>query len=214
MSGSGLGTPATAGSVLFSVAEARAFSGAKLATVADYPTLDITAKEVEIREWLDRACGVNFIRTTHTAEVHDGDGSNYLMLDWPLISSVTAISVDGVAFTAGELSTTDYSAGLAIDPELPIVTRRGGTFTSGWSNVSVTYVAGYEYVPDLIKRAALQVCVTEMPVSNVPWQAEGYEAGGTSYSFARGDGFNGNWSGLPDVQKAIRMYDRHLPGIS
>lgn len=199
---------------LFSIAEARAFDKAQLASITDYPDAAVTAKEVEIREWLDRACGVNFIRTTHTAEVHDGDGSNYLELDWPLIATVSNIVVDGVAFTAGELSTSDYSSGLAIDPKLPIITRRGGTFTSGWSNVTVTYVSGYEYVPDLIHRAALLIATYEMPATNLSPAAESYDADGMNISFGRGDGFNGNWHKIPEVMKAIRLYDRSLPGVA
>jgi hypothetical protein len=203
-----------ADTALFSIAEARAFDKAQLTSGTDYLDAAITAKEAEIREWMDRACGVNFIRTTHTAEIHDGEGSNFLEVDWPLISSVSAISVDGVAFTAGELSTTDYDSGLAIDPKLPIITRRSGCFTAGWSNVSVTYVAGYEFVPDLIHRAALLICTYEMPATNLSPAAESYDADGISISFGRGDGFGRQWSKIPEVMKAIRLYDRSMPGIA
>ena len=199
---------------LFSTAEARAFNDAVLASETDYPTVDITAKEVEIREWLEKACAVNFIATTHTAEIHDGDGSNYLELDWPLITAVSAISVDGTAFSAGELSTTDYSSGLAIDPKLPLITRRSGTFTAGWSNVSVTYVAGCTAVPTKVKRAALLVCTYEMRPTNLSPAAESYDAGEVSYSFGRGDGFNRQWSKIPEVMSVIRQYDRSLLGIA
>lgn len=199
---------------LFSTAEARAFNGAQLASVTDYPTQAITDKEAEVRAFLEKVCGVNFIPTSHTSEVHDGDGSNYLVLKWPLVTEVTALSVDGVAFTAAELNATDYGAGLAIDAELGLITRRSGLFLPGWSNVSVSYVAGYTTPPAAIKRAALVITCNELPVSNVPWQAEGYDAGGTSYSWSRGDGYGGNWSSFPDVMKAIRMYDRSLAGMA
>jgi hypothetical protein len=199
---------------LFSTAEARAFNGAKLSNETTYLTATLTAKEVEIREAFARICGVDFIQTTHTAELHDGDGSDYLMLNWPKVSSVTAISVDGVALTASELSTTDYSEGLAIDAEKGVITRRSGTFDAGWANVSVTYVAGFEPVPDLIKRAALIIATTEIPASNVPFNADDYDAGGMSVSFGRGDGFNGNWWSMPEVVKALRLYTYKMPGVS
>ena len=203
-----------ADTVLFSIAEARAFDKAQLASESDFPDATITAKEVEIREWLERVCGVNFVRTTYTAEVYDSDGSDYLILKWPKVYSVTAISVDGTAFSAGNLSTTDYSDGLAIDSDRGMLTRRSGTFDAGWSNVAVTYVAGYEYVPDLVHRAALMIAVTELPTSNIPYAADESDAGGMSVSFGRGDGFNGNWHRIPDVVKAIRAYSMKLPGVA
>ena len=214
MSGAGTGTPASVSTGLFTTAEARAFDKGQLDNETTYPTVTITAKHDEIKEWFDRVLGVNCYRTTHTAEIHDGDGSNYLLLNWPMVSSVTAISVDGTAFTAGELSTTDYDAGLAIDEERGIIRRRSGTFTAGWDNVSITYVAGYSAVPALIKRAALEILVTELPATNVPFGAESYDAGGMSIPFARGDGWQGNYSSLPDVAKALRLYSYKNPGIA
>ncbi len=199
---------------LFSTAEARAFNGSKLSNETTYLTATITAKEVEIREAFDRILGCNCVRTTHANERHDGDGSDYLILKWPMVSSVTAISVDGTAFTATDLSTTDYSDGLAIDSEHGILARRSGVFDAGWSNVSVTYVAGWEFVPDLLKRAALIIATTEIPASNVPYSADDYDAGGMSVSFARGDGFNGNWWSMPEVVKALRLYTYKMPGIA
>lgn len=192
---------------LFTVAEARAFDKGQLEDTADYPAASITAKEAEIREWLERVCGVNFVPTLHTSEVHDGDGSSTLRLDWPRISSVTAISVDGTAFTADELSTTDYSSGLAIDPVRAVLKRRAGVFAAGWANVAVTYVAGYPSIPDLVKRAALLICSYELPATNLSPAAESYDIDGMSVTFSRGDGFNGQWHKLPDVMRAIRMYD-------
>ena len=199
-----------ADTALFTTAEARAFHGAALANDTTYPTATITAKEAEIREWLERVCGVNFIQTTHTAELYDGDDSDYLILRWPMVVSVSAISVDGTALTSDEINPNDYTEGLAIDSEKGLITRRSGSFDAGWKNVSVTYVAGHEPVPDLIKRAALMIAVTELPTANVPLAADDYDAGGMSVSFGRGDGYNGNWHRIPDVVKAIRMYSYRI----
>jgi hypothetical protein len=198
---------------LFSVAEARAFDKAQLTSATDYPDLTITDKEAEIRQWLEKVCGCNFIPTSH-AETYDGDGSDYLHVRWPLITAVTALSIDGVSVDAAYLSSTDYSIGLGLDYENGIVTRRSGTFTAGWSNVLITYTAGYAAVPYLVKRAALRICVQELPTSNVPFAASSYEAGGMDVSFANGDGFNGHWHRDSEVMKVIRMYDHSLPGIA
>jgi hypothetical protein len=201
------------GTALFTVSEARAFDKEQLASGTDYPDAAIIAKEAEIREWFCKIFGVDFVPTTHTAEVHDGDGSNYLILDWPRISAVSAISIDGVALTAAELSTTDYSAGLAIDPVQPMITRRSGTFRAGFSNVAVTYVAGHGTVPERIKRAALQLCLDELRHGNLPSNAADYESEGLSIQF-RADGFRDRWFNSDEGQAAYVAYSMRLPGIA
>lgn len=196
---------------LFSEAEARAFDKGQLADSSAYSSAAITAKSAEIKEWLERACGVNFESTTHTDEYHDGDGTSELLLDWPRVTAVTAASqrddATWTALTAAELAELQpYDTGL--------VYWDGATWNRGRRNIKVTYTAGYTAVPSLIKRAALMICVTEMPATNAAFAAESYEAGGMSVSFGRGDGFGGNWHAIPDVMKAIRLYDHHLPGIA
>jgi len=198
---------------LFTISEARAFDKGQLASVSDYPDLAINAKELEIRQFLAQAMGADAIPTAHT-ETHDGDGSDYLVLRWPLVTEVTALSIDGVAVAAEFLNASDYADGMAIDYERGMITRRGGIFAAGWSNVDITYTAGYALPPELVKRAALMLAVNELPAQNAPWQAESFEAGGTSFSWTRGDGYRGNWSGIPDVQRAINLYTRRMPGVA
>jgi len=202
-----------ADTALFSTAEARAFDKGQLASASDYPDDVITAKEQEIREWFTRVCGVDFVQASHT-EYHDGDGSDWLVLRWPKVVSVTDVKVDGVSMAAEEIDAGDYGCGLAVDEDAGIVTRRSGTFAAGWRNVQVTYTAGYEYVPRLIKRAALMIAVSELPATNVSFSADDYDAGGMSVSFGRGDGFGGAWHRIPDVVKALRAYNYRSSGVA
>ncbi|MCK9629943.1 MAG: IPT/TIG domain-containing protein [Bacteroidales bacterium] len=202
----------TYGSVLFSVAEARAFDKLQLASATTYPAAAIAAKESEIRAAFEKICGVAFVPTTVTTEAYDGDGSASLILRNHRVTAVTAISIDGTALTAGELSTTDYSGGLAIDALTGVVTRRSGIFASGRQNVLVSYTHGWASVPAMIKRAALIVCINEMKTSDVPANADSYGMGGVSMSFTRGDGYQENWYSYPEVVKALRMYnERDFP---
>jgi len=210
MAGTGTGTPAT-GSTLFSVAEARAFDKAQLTSDTTYPDAAIIAKEAEIREWLERACGVNFITTTHTDEYHDGDGSRELLLDWPRVQAVSAASQRSDT-TWTDLTATELGQLQAAD--LGPVYWDGGHWQRGRRNIKVTYTAGFAAVPALVKQAALAICAEELPGSTTPWQADGYDAGGVSYSIGRGDGYNGQWHSLPIVMRAIRMYDHSLPGVA
>ena len=198
---------------LFTEAEARAFDKGQLADEIAYPTADITAKEAEIREWLTKVCGVDLIPTTHADELQSGDGTATLLLNWPRVQSVTAASTRSgttwTALTAAELAL------VVVDPDgTGMLYRDGAYWPAGVGNVKVTYKAGYTAVPALIKRAALMICVNELPASNAPWDASSYEAGGVSWSLARGDGYQGNWSSIPDVMKAIRAHSYSTSGIA
>jgi hypothetical protein len=199
---------------LFTTAELRAFDKQQIASAVEFPDLACTNKAAELADYFARIFGVDIVQATHSDEVHDGDGSNYLLLDWPLIASVTSVTVDGVAFSGSEINPTDYGVGLAVDPRLPIITRRAGVFLSGWSNVMVTYVAGYATVPLRLKRAALQMAVNELPGQNTPWEATSYEAGGVGYGIGRADGYREQWFASPDGQAAFRAYSMKLPGVA
>ena len=198
---------------LFTVAEARAFDKGQLALTTDYTDAEIVAKEAEIRALLSNrnVCGVDFLPTTHADEYQDGYGNSSIMLDWPLPTSITAAAIrSGTTWTP---LTADELAMLQLD-DTGEVYWDCGYWPHGRRNVKVTYVAGYPVVPDEIKRAALVLAVNELPTSNAPYQADSYDAGGTSYSWQKGDGFNDVWSEYPDVMRAVRMHKKTLPGIA
>ena len=214
MSGTGIGTPAVAASTtLFTVAEARAFNDATLASATDYPDAVVLAFEQAFREWFTRAAGCDMLPTTHTDEVHSGDGTRTLLLRWPKASVPTAAATRAgatwTALTAGEL------ACLFVDPECDSrLYREDSYWPIGVANVRVTYVAGYATEPELAKEAALTAAVEGIPASNVPYEASSYDAGGGSYTFERADGYNENWSKLPVVMRCLRLYGMRLPGIA
>ena len=196
---------------LFTIAEARAFDKQQLESLEDYSDAVISAKEAEIRAFLCQTCGVDFVPTVHSDEYQDGLGSSSVMLDWPLPTSIAAASTrSGTTWTA--LTVAELAALQAY--ETGEVYWDCGYWPAGRNNVKITYTAGHATVPGEIKRAALLVAVTELPTSNVPWSAESYEAGGMDVSYAQGDGFNGAWSRIADVRRAIRLYDRSLPGVA
>ena len=195
---------------LFTVAEARAFDKGQMDSDS-FSDAQVVAKEAEIRELFERVCGVNFIPTVHTDEYHNGDGSRWLMLEWPMPTAISAVSVrtdlTWTALTAGEL--------------LQLQANVSGSvywinyfWWPGAQNVKVTYTAGYSSVPNLVKRAALQVAAYEMPTSNLSPAAQSYDLDGVSLSFMRADGFNNNWHTLPDVAKVLRLYSYGLMGVS
>lgn len=203
---------------LFSLAEARVFSGDALSDTSVYPNALVTAKEAEIREWFEQVCGVAFTQTTVT-ETLDGSpsGAIYVSHKNPAKESprrpleVVAATIDGVALTATELAAVRASGSGRL------VRSDNGTWssTTGFQDqaVTVTYRHGWETPPALIRLAALQILVTDLPASNVPFSADSYDEGGMSFNFGRGDGFNGNWHRIPDVVKALRLYNERASVI-
>jgi hypothetical protein len=198
---------------LFDLPSARAFHNNALADSTKYSDADILAKEAEIRQWLERVCGVAFIPTVYR-EYIDGTSTAdlYVSKSRPLV--VTACVIYDSDMTASETFDATDIADLAYYDEGRIHRRSEGYFDKGDKNVLVTYVHGHRSVPDLVKRAALQVLLVELPTTNVPLAAESYDSGDVSVSFMQGDGYGDNWHRLPDVRKAVRMYSERLPGIA
>jgi hypothetical protein len=193
---------------LFDIPTLRSFDKDQI-TAAAYPDADLLAKEIEIREFFAKTCGVDFLPTSHT-DYLDGDGTRLMLLSWPRVLSVTAAatrsSTTWTSLTAGELA--------QLQPQSSELYWEDSAWPHGIRNVRVTYVAGHHSVPTVVKRAALMIAVTELPATNVPFSADRYDADGMAVTFAQGDGYNGNWSRIADVRKAIRMYDESLPGIA
>ena len=201
---------AEAATALFTVAEARAFHASELSDAAEYQDAEIIFTEKEVRAWFEDRFGVSFFPVLHTDELHDGDGTDTLDLDWPLVNSVSAVSLrSGTTWTdltADQLDQIQYS-------KTGRLTWEGGCFPRAKNAVKVTYIAGHASVPSRIRDAALMITVDELCVNGVPYQAESYDAGGVAYTFGRGDGYNDNWFKFPQVMAAYRAYHMTTPGL-
>lgn len=99
--------------------------------------LRVQKREIALRE-IERACGVAF-RPRYAKELLDGTGSKRLLLPRREVTEVLAVEVGGTA-----LSTEEVEA-LTLEP-IGVVIRAAG-WPSGKSNVSITYVHGYDYFP-------------------------------------------------------------------
>lgn len=77
------------------------------------------------------------VETTHTAEVHNGNGKDALVLkQFPVVSGAVTIRVDDEVFDPDEYA-VDAAAGV-------IEAMPGIAFPRGIANVEVDYVSGYE----------------------------------------------------------------------
>jgi hypothetical protein len=200
---------------LFTTAEARAFDYGTtdvLGNNTTYPDADLTAAEARIRAHFERICRVAFFPTTVTDEYHSGDGSQILSLSWPKVTSVTAVSTRSdstwTALTADEL------ADLHIDPDLDwCLYREGSCWPTGTRNIKVTYVHGFSSVPTPIKRAALICACAELIPSEISSRATSYSDGTMSFQLTYA-GSAPHWTGIPEVDAVLELYNHSLPGIA
>jgi hypothetical protein len=202
---------------LFDIPTARAFHNAGLmASASEYPSSAILDAEFEIREWLESpmVCNVAFFPRFAKNEAHNGDGSNSILLRQPLPLLVTAASIDGTVFEAAQLDPADYTSGIGLS-DSGLLERRYGIWNAGVKNCLVSYWNGYNSTPALVRKAALEILVTEMPKQASPYSADRSDIGGdTVISFAAGDGFRGSWHRIPDVRRIVRMYGKHRMGVA
>lgn len=198
--------------VIFSVAEARAFGALQLASAVTYPDATIQAAEVDIRAEFEHILGYYPIPTTVSAEVYDGDGTSSLHLKRPevtAVAAITTVATDGTttAFTAGEL--TD----LIVYGRGKLVRRAGSVFPRGEGNVRVTYTCGLATVPGDLKRAAMQVCVRRLIGTDAPFEMSGGTMDGVNWSLVV-DPSRGRWYGWDQVDGVLNRYRRVMPGIA
>lgn len=207
------GYTSSGSSTLFSIAEARAFDRAQLASDTTYPDATITAAETRIRAELTDICQVYFVPTS-TSEWHDGDGTAEIILDEREVTAVTACVIYDSSRTVSETFDDDDILDLAIDSWGRATRRRNGTFLTGHKNIHVTYSHGYATVPEDIKRAALIVLVNQLCPQNMGDRTVSWSSGGNSFEFPAQDGARGRWYGLPEVYDIIRRYNRTPPGLA
>jgi peptidoglycan/xylan/chitin deacetylase (PgdA/CDA1 family) len=199
---------------LFTVAEARAFANAVLANTTDYATAAITDKADEILERFERRCGVRFVPASVT-ETLSGDGTSTLYLGQhnPVLERprrpvvVSAVTVDGTALTATEL--------LEVFCDCDGMMHRNGSYWPATEphNVVVTYTVGWATVPYEIKRAALMVCVNEMPTNNWSDRATSVSDGVLNAQLLT-EGVRGAVSSIPAVNDTLKTYDERGLGIA
>lgn len=108
---------------------------------------------------LEHECHRDFDKKTRTA-VHDGDGTRELFLNHMPIISVTSIAVTD---SAGEVTTySTFADSFRINLETGEVRFRpdiSGRFTTGFQNVTVVYVSGFETIPATIQEAVCQLAI-------------------------------------------------------
>ena len=111
----------------------------------------ITAASSFIESWLGRP-----VLSADWLELRDGTGGQVLAFANFPVTAVLSLSIDGLAIPPAPADGTGFGAGYVFTPtELAL---RGYVFTRRSQNVSVTYTAGYDSVPDIVQTCIELVC--------------------------------------------------------
>jgi hypothetical protein len=140
----------------FTLAELRAMPD--MNDFTKYGDARLTAAGEWIQALIEREVGTSFVPRS-TVDVLDGSDQDRwggLFLSKPFVLSVTAITSNGVAFTAPQLAEVSVQSGILY--RRPAGSYGGYTpWDAGCRNIVVTYSAGYSTTPPSdLKDAALQ----------------------------------------------------------
>lgn len=165
----------------------------------------------EAHDWIvgiiEREAETSFIVSTATDEVLSGGGCDSLRLRNAYVRDITAVTVDGVAYDAGQIGGLFQEDGYLYQPlgsSWPTTTR---------GNVVVTYTYGYSTEPPLdLKQAALRGARWWVLTMDA-WS--GADSRATSISNDYGNiqisvAGEGRPTGVPDVDATIMAWARKV----
>lgn len=186
----------------FTTAEARAYP--PLQDTAKYPDESIDAARQLAEQSIEDACGVAFVQRSET-ETLTGSGKRHLLLRWSRCTAVSAVTVNGTAYSSGQLATL-----------VPL--RDGRIYSPAWwpcgpneGNVTVTYTHGYPdaALPLRVKRDAILLTrrwLVESPVDERTTQVS-TEGGTISFLAA---GANAPFD-IPELVALVELYGERVP---
>lgn len=136
------------GGFFFGLAEGRAVDSA-LSSTSKYPTADLIEQRVATEDECERICGQAFV-PRFAREVLTGFGNAALVLKHTRIRAIRSVSVNGQAWSAGQLAGVGFSdAGVAY-----VSSGWAAGITSGSRNIVIEYEHGLDRPPPEIIRGS------------------------------------------------------------
>lgn len=203
------------GDHLFTIAEARAFDRAQLASEATYTAAAITAARQRITDWFESILGVSAF-PRYRKVILDGDGGDTIMVPDGRVTAIRAAAIRASGGTTWTALTVAELADLFIDPDTGQVIRESlGLWTAGRRNIRIAYEHGHEQVPEPLKYAALKVLTNQIVPSNLSDRAI-QESGqfGTIQLATPNPAVRARWFGLPIVDSILAEFCERVPAIA
>lgn len=192
-----------AGGHLFSVADLRAFGDKRLASSVTYPDQVLIDKRAAVTNMFEDFCNVAFVNRYGRATL-DGTMKRTLWLPNQKVNKLRAVTISGVALSAGELALISvYPNGkldrVALWP--PDITTQ---------NIVVSYEHGWISTPEDISRAAMLLARHELITPDYSDRMTSYtnDVGTTRLAMPDAE----NPTGLPSVDTVLRRYANQMVG--
>ena len=183
----------------FTVDEFRA-ACPELVNEAKYTPAKLEAARDFAEQWFEAAAHVAYVPREAT-ETLVGSGSRNLFLSrWAAVVAVTAVSIDGVPFTAedlAELVTRQYG-----------VVERARRWPSG-STIVVAYQHGHDEPVELARTAVMLLAAEHAKPSTIPARATSISTDLGSYRISQADATGK--TGIPDVDAIIGLLGADKP---
>lgn len=213
------------GAHLFTVAEARAFDKAQLASATKYPEAAIEEARGRIADAFAAICGVQFA-PRYRRVVLDGQVpqsqwgyglatdpflqlplASGLALPDPRVTALRSVETRVLGQASWVALTGDDLADVILLPEGVIYRESRGIWPYGRQNVRVGYECGYPQPPFDIRRAALILLVDQLIARDIPQNAvlQVSDLGNFRVAVA---GERGSYFGLPLVDSVLDLYAR------
>lgn len=165
------------GAFLYPLAALRAVkvAGGTPFNATDYPNDVVLARRVQVTDDFQRKAGWSFI-PRFAREIHDGDGTDTLILDQLKVQRVITLTIGGTSISTA-------TANLDVDGS--VLTRLdGGTFTAGRRNVVVEYVHGWNPPPpEATDKALARTAMLLLPSQAGSTVSSWTTPDGTTYSY-------------------------------
>lgn len=145
--------------------------------------------------------------TPREAEETHRVGYGSVVLDWPYVRSLAAVTVDGTAWTTGQVDDADIDLAAGI-----LRCTRG-------RKVVVAYEHGHAAPPAAVLRACREFVRSKVNRTTTERGSIDYseqsDASGNTYSFLTADKSAGRPTGLPEVDAILNsLPDHRTPGIA
>jgi hypothetical protein len=173
--------------------------------LARYPFSLIAKRRIEVEQECEDICGVAFVPRFRRVAL-DGDYGNTLVLPDPMVRSIRAITVDGIAWSSGQISDAHAS-------QSGVVTLRAGVWPWGRQNVVIEYEHGFDLPPSGVSTAGItRLRSILMPTeTSVPLRATSVVIGeGGVYRISQP---SKKKTGIPDVDAAYEHASLDLGGF-
>lgn len=193
------------GGFMFGLAEARA-ADPSLANTTTYPSATLAAKRIQVEQECEEICRQAFVPRFYR-EALSGRDIDRIGTRWPMLRTLRAVTVSGVAWSAPDV------AAVAVSESGMLTRPSGSVWPAGSQNIVVEYEHGWDRPFEDLKEAAMARLRSRLNLtrSGVPDRTSSYTTEtGATYRVTLP---TADTTGIPEIDAAYGRYTRHRRAV-